>query len=103
MGRRGGAGWLPRSLFRVTVLAATVLLGGVALAPALGDGGVGLGGWSRLLNLFAHDPVVRRTALAGAIGLYVTAGVFFRMPPKPRNGSPRPPRLPPPPGNVVGA
>ncbi len=33
---------------------------------------------SRLAALFAHDDVVRRTAIACAIGLFVAAWAFFR-------------------------
>ncbi len=33
---------------------------------------------SRMLRLFAHDSTVRRTTVASAVGLAVTAFVFFR-------------------------
>jgi hypothetical protein len=54
---------------------------------------------SRIVGLFADDSSVRKTALAGAIGLAVTAFVFFRRRgPHPATDSHRPP-----PSNVVGA
>jgi hypothetical protein len=54
---------------------------------------------SRMVSLFAGDSTVRKTALAGAIGLAVTAFVFFRRRgPDPATDSHRPP-----PSNVVGA
>jgi hypothetical protein len=60
----------------------------VIAAPWLDRGGAHGG---RLLALFAHDGAVRRTSLAGAAGLVVTACVFFRGPqrprPRPRRGS----------------
>jgi hypothetical protein len=69
--------WLPRSLFWLTVLAATLLLALFLLAPLVDDGGTPTSGWRRVLALFARDLLVRRTALATAAGLYVTALVFF--------------------------
>lgn len=63
--------WLPRLLFLVTVVAATALAGLVLVAPWLQHSG-------GLIELFADDLVVRRTALAAAAGLMVTAFVFFR-------------------------
>ena len=48
----------------------------------------------RLVALFARDVVVRRTALAAAVGLVATAFVFFRPP------YVRPPRAP---TDVIGA
>lgn len=41
------------------------------------------GRWSeeeRILYLFAHDATLRRTSLASALGLIVTAFVFFQGP-----------------------
>jgi hypothetical protein len=92
-GRKSAA--LPRFLFRFTVLAASVLIGVVALAPWLDDGAARLDLGNRLVALFARDLVVRRTMLASAIGLYVTAGVFFRSPDKRRSLPPRTPKRPP--------
>jgi hypothetical protein len=70
--------WLPRLLFRLTVAAATGLVALVLLAPRLGPGS------GPVLDLFARDPAVRRTALASAAGLVATASIFFRPP----NGRP---------------
>jgi hypothetical protein len=95
--------WLPRFLFLVTVLASLVLTAAVFVAPILAaspDGGL----WADLHALFASDIAVRRTAIASAIGLLVTAWIFFR----PRAGSAgyadqtrRKHR--PPPSNIAGA
>ena len=58
---------------------------------------VRLGPSSRLLTLFAEDATVRRTALAGALGVLVTGSVFFRGP------DDRPRKRRPPPSDAVGA
>ena len=76
-----------RSLF-VAACAAALLLGGTVLAAPWLDRGGASGG--RLLALFARDEAVRRTSLAGAAGLVVTACVFFRS--GPRRPRPRPRR-----------
>jgi hypothetical protein len=80
---------LTRLLFWLVVGAALALLGLVLLAPLLGA-------HSRLLGLFAGDATLRRTAVASALGLLVTASVFFRAPPgaPPRRKRPRPPGPP---------
>src|ERR1700730_11922885 len=65
-----------RLLFLVTVLLAVVLVALVALSPWL-EGNADPS-WDRLLAVFARDALVRRTALASAAGLLVTAFVFFR-------------------------
>jgi len=65
----------PRFLFWLGLSLAASLFALVLLAPLLDDGNL------RLLTLFARDAVVRRTTLASAIGLAVTACVFFRAPP----------------------
>jgi len=83
-------------LYWVTLAAAAVLLGLVLLCPALDVGHF------RLLGLFARDPAVRRTALAAAIGLTVTACVFFRPPASARVTEPVKPTRPTQPP-VVGA
>jgi hypothetical protein len=64
--------WFPRLLFLATLMCAAGLAGIVCVAPWLSDGESGL------LALFADDAIVRRTALASAAGLVVTAFVFFR-------------------------
>ena len=68
--------WLGRLLFHGTLLAALFLCGLVLLAPSLHVATDSL--WQRVVLTFAEDSVVRRTALAGAGGLFVTAIVFFR-------------------------
>jgi hypothetical protein len=65
--------WLPLMLFAGTLLVAAVLLLLVALMPFVVEY-VPI----PVLPLFADDVTVRRTAIAGAIGLIVTAFVFFR-------------------------
>ena len=80
-----GRGIVPRLLFATACAAALLLCAAVVAAPWL-EGGAGPG-WRRVLALFAHDAALRRTSLAGAAGLVVTACVFFRP-------GPRPPRRP---------
>jgi hypothetical protein len=84
---------LPRFLFRLACATAAMLFLLVLAAPWLdtGDGAPGL------LALFAYDATVRRTTLASAVGLLVTACVFFRPP-----GQVPPPRRRPP-SDVAGA
>ena len=67
-----------RWLFRFTRALAVGLGALVAVAPWLD--GAAPAGWSRVVELFGHDPAVRRTALASALGLLVTAHVFFQPP-----------------------
>jgi len=67
--------WLPLMLFAGALLAAVVLFALVIAMPFL----VGQLPFTHvLLDLFAEDAVVRRSSIAGAIGLIVTAFVFFR-------------------------
>jgi hypothetical protein len=68
---------LPRLLF-VLAFAVSILLTVLVVAAPLVDNGE-----SRLVALFARDPALRRTALASAVGLVVTACVFFRPPRRP--------------------
>lgn len=71
--------WLPRILFALCLVLAAALAGTVVVAPWVGPReSADLG--DRVWNLFATDRVVRRTALACALGLLVTACVFFRPP-----------------------
>jgi hypothetical protein len=93
--------WLPRLLFRLAVLLATVLLALLCLAPFVDPGAVLPRGGARVLALFAYDPVLRRTTVATALGLYVTAWVFFR--PGARAGAARRLKPPAPPTTIVGA
>jgi len=65
--------WLPRLLFVTTLGLAGALAAIVLCAPWLADDHQ-----PGLLSLFAKDAIVRRTALASAVGLLVTAFVFFR-------------------------
>ena len=86
--------WFSNLLWRLTLLAAIVLIGLVILAPLLDNGKL------PLLKLFASDKTVRRTAIACALGLIVTGCIFFRRPaatlsPNPLKNSDR---LMPPPG-----
>ena len=79
---------LPRVLFAAACAVALLLCGAVLAAPWLDRGGAQGG---RLLALFAHDEAVRRTSLAGAAGLVVTACVFFRPAPPDDRAARRPP------------
>jgi hypothetical protein len=90
-------------LYRVTIGFAVLLAGSVAVAPLVAPAAESSQDWPRIASLFGHDPVMRRTALASAIGLVVTAGVCFRPTGPSRRPAPRSPKLPPPPSNVVGA
>jgi hypothetical protein len=80
------------------VAALLVLL--VLGAPWLDTGDAREDGWQQFLALFARDAAVRRTSVATAIGLVVTAHVFFQPP-----GRSSPPSSPhqPPPSNMAGA
>jgi len=91
-----GSTLISRLLYWLVLGLATGLFLLVLLAPLIDNGSV------RVLTLFAGDPVVRRTALASAIGLAVTACIFFRLPgakTSTRKPSPVVPPRPP----VVGA
>jgi hypothetical protein len=78
--------WLGRWLFRGTCGLAGLLVLAVVLAPWL-EGWAAAGepsaAWARVLTLFAHDSAVRRTTLASAAALVVTAFVFFLPPRRP--------------------
>jgi hypothetical protein len=92
------APWLPRLLFRVTLVAAAGLLILVLGAPVLHPHVS-----SRFVATFAQDSTLRRTALASAIGLTVTACVFFRSAPVPTRVAPKPRGKLPPPPDLAGA
>ena len=96
--------WLPRLLFVLAVAMSSVLFVVVFAAPALDNGDLTPVGAARLTALFARDAMVRRTAIAGAIGLFATACIFFRSAGEGRSSTRRgrPPRLPPP-RNIAGA
>ena len=103
MARRPSSSWLPRLLFRVTFLLAIVLISLVVLAPFFGDQRTADRGPTRWIALFARDVALRRTAIASAIGLGVTASIFYRPQIRRR---PAPPRAQPTSSgseNIVGA
>ncbi len=83
-------------LRRITLAVALVLIVLVCSAPWLA--GVLHGGprLMKLLQLFATDISLRRTALASAAGLAVTATVFFRPPGGYRRGKAKDSTPPPP-------
>jgi hypothetical protein len=96
--------WLPRLLFHFTLAVSALLLALVFLAPVLHNHFLPPGRWSSLLALFARDAAVRHTSVAAALGLLVTAWVFFR-PPRllPRPPGRRGPRGKLPPPDIAGA
>src|SRR5215468_11736502 len=75
-----------RLLFWLACAASAGLLGLVLFAPLLAREP---GSVPRWLVLFGHDATVRRTAVASALGLVVTASIFFRA--RPTRKRPRPP------------
>ncbi len=97
--------WLPRLLFVSTTAAALGLLLTVLVAPWLDEGPHECTGADpralelELLDVFARDEVVRRTAVVSGLGLFVTACVFFRPAPPEESQ----PELRPPPDNIMGA
>jgi hypothetical protein len=60
-------------------------------------------GRGRWLALFARDATLRKTTIATALGLAVTACVFFRPAPTARTTSRKQGKPPPPSSGVVGA
>jgi hypothetical protein len=66
--------WLPLLLFSSALLMAFTLLTLVIASPLAND----YLPESQFIHLFADDATVRRSSIAGAIGLVVTAFVFFR-------------------------
>jgi hypothetical protein len=100
---------VPRLLFRLACAAAALLVAAVLAAPWLDTarraGGVSplLPGWARLVALFAHDAALRRTSLASAAGLLVTACVFFRPPQPLPDSTPHTAPRPRPPDGGAGA
>jgi hypothetical protein len=87
--RKPQVAWLPRLLFWLALTTAGALLLVPALAPFADRFWPAAKDRPRLIEVFAHDAAVRRTSLASALGLIVTACVFFRP-------SDRPARTPPP-------
>jgi hypothetical protein len=86
---------MPRLLFRLTLALAGLLAVLVAAGPLLDREGL-----PEFVALFARDATVRRTAVASAAGLAVTAWVFFRPAGRGRTlpRKSRKPRRPPPTG-----
>ncbi len=80
--------WLPLMLFCGAMLVAILLLAVVTALPFLIEE---LPFTHPLLEMFAADATVRRASIAGAIGLIVTACVFFRPDPAARKRSPKKP------------
>jgi hypothetical protein len=81
--------WLPRCCFVLTAALALGLVLAVVLAPWFEEMECQAEGWAAILGLFARDAVVRRTALVSAVGLLVTAVVFFRPNPPPPEDTPK--------------
>jgi hypothetical protein len=75
---------MPMGLFAGTLLVAILLLLLVAVLPFAIEQ---IPFEHPLLALFAADRTVRRSSIAGAIGLIVTACVFFRPSMSPRKAS----------------
>jgi hypothetical protein len=84
----GPARWggLARGLFALGCGLGGLLLALVLLAPLADSGDPPRDGWQRVVSLFARDAALRRTSLASACGLVVSACVFFR--PARRGGGP---------------
>jgi hypothetical protein len=98
--------WLPPLFFWLSMSIAVGLVALVVLTPWVNVRGIRPPDLGRVLSLFAQDMTVRRTGLASAVGLVVTACVFFRSLPPTRSTAPRKstrPAAPPPPTNIVGA
>ena len=67
--------WIPKLFFTATVTTGVALAALAAVTPFVAD----VLPWRHeLLTLFAEDAIVRRSALAAAVGLVVTAFTFFR-------------------------
>jgi hypothetical protein len=72
--------WIPRLCFLLATGTALSLIVLVCGAPIVHNGAVTVGRWSNVTLVFAEDSTLRRTSVASAIGLFVTALVFFRAP-----------------------
>jgi hypothetical protein len=70
---------LNRLLFLLTVSVAVGLVGLVVLAPGLVEENSPAPSW---LVLFASDAIIRRGTIGCAVGLVVTAALFFGGPPR---------------------
>jgi hypothetical protein len=80
--------WFSRLLFRSTIGIAGLLIIAVFASPFLGFLN------QPIIALFATDLVLRRTALASAIGLIATSMIFFRRPHDPAYQRARPTQVP---------
>jgi hypothetical protein len=91
--------WFSRFLFRSAISTACLLLSAVFISPFLGFLN------QPIIALFATDLVLRRTALASAIGLIATGLIFFRRPhdPSSRRRQPQVPIRIAPPNPGIGA
>ncbi len=67
-----------RWLFRIVCGLAMLLVVFVLVAPILADEEPATSTGRRIIYLFARDVALRRTSLASATGLLVTACVFFQ-------------------------
>jgi hypothetical protein len=96
---------LARLLLHLTVGISLALFLLVLLSPLLDNESVSSDGWQRLVAIFARDATVRRTVIASAIGLLVTACVFFRPaePSRPVKRKRKQPGPSPPPAGAAGA
>lgn len=90
---------LNRILFTLALGLALALVGLVVFAPGTAHGN--FGAEPTWLALFARDATVRRASIACAIGLVVTATVFFRSGPSPVKSEERAKR--PRSANTIGA
>src|SRR6516165_7192998 len=72
--------WIPRLCFLLATGTALFLIVLVCGAPIVHNGAVTAGRWSNVTIIFAEDATLRRTSVASAVGLFVTALVFFRAP-----------------------
>jgi hypothetical protein len=88
-------------LFWLTLGVAGVLIALVTLAPMFDNSEEAHAHADRVIAVFARDSAMRQTAFGAALGLVVTACVFFRTPRAPR--PPRTPRASSPSGPVIGA
>ncbi len=78
MSRRPTTNWLAVLLWWSTAAVSAGLVLLVLFSPVIVARPGEESGPHPVLALFARDAVVRRTALASALGLMVTASVFFR-------------------------
>ncbi len=85
-------GWVGRILFVLGCTLAGLIVAAVFLAPLFDDGAEPSD--HRAIAVLARDTVLRRTCLASAAGLVVSACVFFRPSPRSTTEAMPPPRRP---------